>query len=193
MTDKSAKNDFEEPVKSEWVTPQDAARLLGVNLRHVYRLIERGTLESDGAKHGQKLTLSSVETAKLRFIAENIGNSEIDGQESTPRAKAVSEEGRAVRIALATLQEERNQLASRIDELQEARRIDALELGRYQERVKQLEERLQEARERPPQAQLGPQPANEVQSDASPAPARQEPLQPAQPARPSLWRRIFGG
>lgn len=189
MTDSNANFNFEEPFKIEWVTPQEAARLLGMNLRSVNRLIERGTLKSNGAKHGLTLSMESVEAAQLQFIAENHVNSQIDEQE----AKSANEEGRAVRIAIATLQEERNKLASGIDSLQEARRNDALEIGRLQERVKQLEEQLQESRKHPPQTHTRPVSVSPIQAQVPPTLVRQETSQKVQPPKKSMWRRIFGG
>ncbi len=215
MTDKSQDAPTEGDVKTYSVTPAEAAHQLGVNLRYVYRLIKQGELESNGAKHGRLLSVASLEAYRTKRLFDSSEpfdiDQQIDGQESNSRSKATpsqhqqhQETGQVATMALMAIQQERDRLQSRLDEvqdawrrevgelqqahqvkveeLQEARRLEALTIGQLTERVKNLEQRLQAGQEPPP--------AIEVQI---PAAAVETPGVPQQDQkRPSWWSRTFG-
>ncbi len=215
MTDKSQYAPIEGDVKTYSITPAEAAHELGVNLRYVYRLIKQGELESNGAKHGRLLSAESLETYRTRRLFDSAGpfdiDQQIDGQESKTRSKAPTaggqqqEASQVATMALMAIQQERDRLQSRLDEvqdawrrevselqqaqqlkmeeLQEARRLEALTIGQLTERVKNLEERLTAATE-PPQAIEINIPAIVVETPGAPQQAQK---------RPSWWSRAFGG
>jgi excisionase family DNA binding protein len=79
MTDKEQNSPNSRPVNLDWLTPPEAAQLIGVNKRYVYRLIERGELVTDGKLHGQRVSRESAEQARLARIAQSAIGHEIDG------------------------------------------------------------------------------------------------------------------
>jgi DNA repair exonuclease SbcCD ATPase subunit len=209
MTDKRQN----ESVTTGWLTPLEAAQLIGVNKRYVYRLIERGELTTDGKLHGQRISRDSAEQARLARIAQSAIGHEIDGHlsqsESDPPSKSIQAlsrdaGGQIAQSALLSLRQERDQLQAKYDELQEAWRADifrleearrleavqsALELGQFKERVKNLEAQLQAAQTVP---QPGPAPMPPEPNQITPIAV--EPPQPAQePQKKSFWQRLLGG
>jgi hypothetical protein len=78
MTNKSQN----EPSISDWITPQEAARHIGVNMRYVYRLIEREELVTEGKTLVKLINRESAEKARLKHLAKSSVNYEIDGQKS---------------------------------------------------------------------------------------------------------------
>jgi hypothetical protein len=163
MTDKTANSANSEYVKTDWVTPAGASKMLGMNLRSVYRLIEAGELVSNGKKHGQLISQASVEDARLRRIADigiqnDFGRQNVQTQQNDSNGEDVpanksntlsksKEENRAAVMSLMALREERNNLLTELGRVQEDRRQEAieaaLEIGMLRERVKNLEERLE--------------------------------------------------
>jgi excisionase family DNA binding protein len=225
LTDKSESAPIEGDVKTYSVTPAEAAHQLGINLRYVYRLIKQGKLESNGAKHGRLLSAKSLEAYRTKRLFDSAEpfdiDNQIDGQESNTRSKAApgqhqhqeANQNQVATMALMAIQQERDRLQSRLDEvqdawrrevselqeahqakveeLQEARRLEALTIGQLTERVKNLEERLElemdrTARETTQEAQ----PAVEVQIPATPVELPGVPKQAQN--RPSWWSRTFG-
>jgi hypothetical protein len=194
---------FDSPdTGQDWITPAQAATMLGVNSRYVYRLIDNGELESDGKKHGQRVTGASVEQARLKRLLPAISNVNFTGemasagelhQELTKR-----ENNQMGAIALQGIQAERDNLLTMynqaqvewrddIHRMEEERRNDAVEsaiaIALLKERVKSLEQRL-EATQEPPQAIELQIPAVGLETPGAPKQAGK---------RSSWWSRTFGG
>jgi hypothetical protein len=126
----------------EWLTPAQAADLLGVNHRYVYRLIESRELESDGKKHGKKVTRESVETARIKrlltansdvnFTGEASNSGEVQNEESispeNQRILSKRENNQMGAIALQGIQGERDKLLELYNQAQEKWRSDLAEL-----------------------------------------------------------------
>jgi hypothetical protein len=209
MTDKEQN----ENVTTSWLTPLEAAQLIGVNKRYVYRLIERGELTTDGKLHGQRISRDSAEQARLARIAQSAIGHEIDGHMAQPENEKPSKSiqamsrdagGQIAQSALLSLRQERDQLQAKYDDLQEAWRQDiarleearrreavqsALELGQFKERVKNLEEQLKAAQVVP---QPAPAPAPVQPGEITPrAPDLPQPAQ--EPQKRGWWRRVLGG
>jgi hypothetical protein len=177
MTDKSQNQPVEGDVKTYTVPAAEAARQIGVTVRSIYRMIERGELESNGAKHGQLLTAESLENYRTRRLFDSSETLDFDSENDSPESRVKSkpatgqaqEANQVATMALMAIQQERDRLQSRLDEvqdawrrevseLQEARRLEALTIGQLTERVANLEERLEadrierEAAQEPSQA-----------------------------------------
>jgi hypothetical protein len=177
MTDKSQNQPSEGDVKTYTVPAAEAARQLGVTVRSIYRMIERGELESNGAKHGQLLTAESLENYRTKRLFDSSETLDFDSENDSPESRVKSkatpggqqEANQVATMALMAIQQERDRLQSRLDEvqdawrrevseLQEARRLEALTIGQLTERVANLEQRLEadrvarEAAVEPPQA-----------------------------------------
>ncbi len=196
MTDNSATSHNGQAVNNYSLTPQDAAVLLGLNLRAVYRLIERGKLISNGAKRGQLLTPESIETYRLSALVDAATDDVIAGQQATQQATSPGggENGRygqkgqqqqAATMALMVMQQERSMLQTRLEEMHELRRQDALKIGALTERVQALEADLIAH-----EAAVQPLPAVEVQT---PAALVETPTATQQVGkRSSWWSRMLG-
>lgn len=213
MTDKEQN----QSVTTGWLTPLEAAQLIGVNKRYVYRLIERGELSTDGKLHGQRISRESAEQARLARIAQSAIGREIDGhmaqsenEQPSKSIQAISRDagGQIAQSALLSLRQERDQLQAKYDDLQEAWRGDiarleearrleavqsALELGQFKERVKNLEEQLQsqlKAAQAAREAQAAPEP---VQPGEITPRAPDLPQAAQEPEKRGFWRRLLGG
>lgn len=198
MTDKEQN----QTVKIGWLTPPEAAQLIGVNKRYVYRLIERGELVTDGKMHGQRISRESAEQARLKRIAQSAIDHAYDGHSSQPAEDKPSKSnltlsrdagGQIAQSALLSLRQERDDLQAKFDALQEAWRNDisrleearrkeavesALALGQFQERVKNLEAQLQ-ASQAAPVAQPAPEPSPVLSSET---------LRPEPPRKRRWWQ-----
>ncbi len=105
-------------------------------MQSIYRLIERGELESNGAKHGQLLTAESLENYRTRRLFDSSETLDFDSGndslESRVKSKAATgqaqEANQVVTMALMAIQQERDRLHSRLDEVQDARRLEVKEL-----------------------------------------------------------------
>lgn len=187
----------------QWVTPRDTATMLDVPVRTVYRLIERNKLTTDGASHNQKISLESIEAYRLNQLAQNALSGDNGGQEEKPRAKPQQEENRAAVMALMSMQQEREKLLTKVDELQEARRQDALQIGKMTERVANLESRIIELQAQKPaptgsnlaetaqKVETPTQPDNGPQSGSNELPGL--PTTSNKRRRRNWWERFIGG
>jgi len=156
MTDNTSILQDDSESQNQWVTPDEAATILGVRLRSVYRLIDAKRLVSDGAAHGQKIRADTVETERIRRLAKNAVDAQIDQQETQPRQKQTpqAQNDSLALMAVSSAYSERDKALAKVDELQErwrqelaeiseARRQDALTIGQLTERVKNLERQLE--------------------------------------------------
>jgi hypothetical protein len=210
MTDKSQNQPVEGDVKTYTVPAAEAARQLGVTVRSIYRMIERGELESNGAKHGQLLTAESLENYRTKRLFDSSETLDFDNENDSPESRVKSkaaggpaqEANQVATMALMAIQQERDRLQSRLDEvqdawrrevneLQEARRLEALTIGQLTERVANLEERLQaEAGRIAREAVQEPSQAGEVNI---PVVEPEPPTAPEQAQkRSSWWSRWLG-
>ncbi len=186
MTDMITNSDNSGNVKSDWVTPAIASKMLSLNLRSIYRLIEAKELVTNNKKHGQLISRESVEAARLRRIADIAIDIEFDQQEQQVMPKTPKEDNRAVAVmALTSLREERNDLSRQLTELHETRRQEALEIGMLRERVKNLEAQLQASQPLPQ-----PTPAPEPAAPVTITPTAETRLEPV---KRGFWARLLGG
>ncbi len=192
----------------EWLTPAQAAALLGVNHRYVYRLIESGELESDGKKHGQRITRASVETARIKRLLASSSDvnftSEVASSGEVQHELSKRENNQMGAIALQGIQGERDKLLelynqaqeqwrSELANLQEQWRTDinrlhderrkeavesAMSISHLTERVKTLEAQLQTA-QTAQERQPAPEPSAILNSET---------LNPAPPKKRRWWQ-----
>ncbi len=204
-----------DQVKSEdgpnWLTPAQAADQLGVNHRYVYRLIESGELESDGKKHGQRITRESVETARIKRLLTASSDVNFTGELASSgevqHELSKRENNQMGAIALQGIQGERDKLLelynqaqvewrSELSELQEQWRADihrvqderrkeavesAMSISQLTERVKTLEAQLQAAQPLPQ-----PTPAPEVAAPVTITPTAENVPEP--PKKRRWWQ-----
>jgi hypothetical protein len=172
---------------------EEAARMLGVDVRSIYRMLGRGELQSSGEKRGRKVLKSSVEdllTKRLAEVATKDIDSDVVSQESGQESKGLTRsDNRAAVMALQAIQNDRDKLYDRLEALHELRRQESITsaetIGQLTERVKNLEAQLQAAQALP-QPQPAPEPT--VSVDNSPA------LQIAsEPVKRGFWQRLLGG
>lgn len=115
--------DVKSEIGPDWLTPAQAAAQLGVNHRYVYRLIENGELESDGKKHGQRVTRESVETARIKRLLTANPDVNFTGEESNSgevqHELSRRENNQMGAIALQGIQGERDKLLELYNQAQE--------------------------------------------------------------------------
>jgi excisionase family DNA binding protein len=159
----------------EWLSPVDAAAKLGVNSRRVYRLISKGKLNSRGPRGEMKISLQELQgylnqgrEAGRAYVVGNDGDFDSDrfdigssekNRKSGNNAASRSGSGRSsggssdMLAALAVLQNERQQLMSRIEQVEAQRVADwqgfseeraklERELGTLGGRITELERQL---------------------------------------------------
>jgi len=156
-----------------WLPPKEVAEMLACNLRTVYRLVDRGVLVASGEKRNRVISLASVQKLLATRLIDSQtvidSDSLIDSQQERQKPKA---DNNAASVALMALQQDRQNLLSRLEELHELRRQDALLIGSLQERVKQLESSL-ESPQTAPQPRTGTEPLQPIEI---PLPAADKPL-----------------
>ncbi len=124
--------DVKSKLDAAWVSPAAAAAILGVNHRYVYRLIESGELESDGKKHGQKVTRQSVETARIKRLLTDNSDVNFTGEEANSgevqHELSRRENNQMGAIALQGIQGERDKLLELYNQAQEQWRSELADL-----------------------------------------------------------------
>jgi hypothetical protein len=177
----------------EWLSLEETAIMLGVDVRSVYRMLGKGQLQSNGEKRGRKVLKSSVEEMLTKRLAE-VATKDIDAgtvsQESGQESKSLARnDNRAAVMALQAIQADRDKLYDRLEALHELRRQESITasqtIGQLTERVKNLEAQLQAA-----QAARAAQPAPEQAQPVTITPAPQ--IAPDPPKR-GFWKRLLGG
>ena len=121
----------------EWLSPNEAASFAGVKPRTVYRWIERGAVRTNGEKGNLKIDRASLERLKQEQTAQRIVSQVIDsndGQRSTP-----SENKNALAIQLMSLQNERKELMTQLNQAVEARGELRGQLSQVEKRIATLE------------------------------------------------------
>lgn len=176
----------------EWLSLEETATMLGVDVRSVYRLLGKGTLQGNGEKRGRKVLKSSVEEMLTKRLAENATNDNDENgvsQEASQMSTSLARrDNRAAIMALSALQADRDKLYDRLEALHELRRQESITasetIGQLKERVKNLEAQL-EARQAVPQP---PQPIEKTQ----PVTIEQPPEIAPQPVKRGFWQRLLG-
>jgi excisionase family DNA binding protein len=120
---------------AEWLTPKEAAALMGVSVRTIYSWMGRGDLTTTRDNRNLRISRADLEVMHQRkhirkVAGEIINDTDGDGGGRKP------ELNNAVFVALAGLQSERQQLSKQVGELQTQLTKEAYEKG-------QLEEKLQ--------------------------------------------------
>lgn len=203
MPDNNTNLQDDSESQKQWITPEEAARLLGVKLRSVYRMIERGALVSNGALHGQLISLETVEAERIRRFAKIAVDAQIDQQETQPRQKQATQaqSDSMALMAVSAAYQERDKALAKLDEVQErwrkdlaelseARRLDALTIGTLQERVKNLESQLQ-AQSSAPGSPIQPDIAPKVETSTQPDNAPQNASDKVPPKKRKWWNIGF--
>lgn len=198
----------------KWLTPAQAADMLGVNHRYVYRLIDSGELESDGKKHGQKVTAESVETARMKRLLSNSSDMNFTGEDENQGEIQPSlskrENNQMGAIALQGIQGERDKLLELYNQAQEQWRADLAELqeqwradiNRMQDErrkeavesaisISHLTERVKNLEEQLTAAQTTPQPPP-APAPVQPVTIEQVPQIAPQPPKKGLWAKLRG-
>lgn len=200
--------EIENSNSSGWITPAQAAKMLGVNYRYVYRLIDTKELKTDGKKHGQRVTLESVEAARLKRILDKSSDVNFTGEilnsGEVPSELSKRENNQLGALAIQGIQGERDKLLELYNQAQEQWRADLYEMqkewreelnrvhdahrkeaienattiARLQERIKQLEISQAETATVPPL----PTPMLEPSSILD-----KETLQPESPKKKRHW------
>jgi excisionase family DNA binding protein len=203
-------NDNASDNAPDWLTVAQAAALLRLPLRKVYRLIDRHDLESDKGKP-QRVSRASLEAYNNQVLARDAAGYFAVSESDNAMTNDKLSKRATTELAANTfqyIQAERDKLWSRNQELEEEvramyrerdvlkdkhaaevaalnqRLIDsALSLGTLQATVNQALESVQAAQE-PPQPVKVELPASVLEMPtASPQP----------PKRSSWWSRMFGG
>jgi hypothetical protein len=177
----------------EWLSLEETAIMLGVDVRSVYRMLGKGQLQSNGEKRGRKVLKSSVEEMLTKRLAE-VATKDIDtgavSQESDQESKSLARrDNRAAVMALQAIQNDRDKLYDRLEALHELRRQESITasetIGQLTERVKNLEAQLQAA-----QAARAAQPAPKPPTPVDNSPRAEIATEPPQKI---TWRqRLFG-
>jgi hypothetical protein len=208
---------------NSWLTPLEAASLIGVNKRYVYRLVETGELTTDGKLRGQKISRSSAEQARLKRIAQSAiahdydehmaqgtNDATVRGNNGSNRADlAMRREvsGQIAQSAIMALSKERDDLQAKYDALQEAWRADIHRLEearRFDAEARRLESvqsalELGQYKERVKNLEAQLQAAQTLpQPPPAPVPVQpvtiEQPQQTAsEPIKKGFWQRMFGG
>src|SRR5689334_18908031 len=127
---------------TEWLTPKEAAARYNILVRRIYRWIERGYVEIQGEKGDIRVSAASIQRMLDRQNASDMVSQVIDGQPDSDRKASRRELGNVIATSVVELTQQRDQLAQRIETLQEARITDQRELGRLQGRLEAVESEL---------------------------------------------------
>lgn len=117
---------------AEWLTPKEAAALMGVSVRTIYSWMGRGDLTTTRDNRNLRISRADLEVMHQRKNIRKVAGEIINDNDEDGGKPQINN---AVFVALAGLQSERQQLSKRVSELQTQLTQEAYEKGQIEEKL----------------------------------------------------------